>query len=96
MPDAVLEQLPFADQQDFEDAQRGLIASPQSLVVLGAEGDLLWNQDQYDFIEGDAPASVNPSLWRQAQLNNMIEQRHRMRGVKRMVLSIGNKIGLSN
>ena len=68
---AVLEQLPFADRQDFEDAQRGLIASPQSLVVLGAEGDLLWNQDQYDFIEGDAPASVNPSLWRQAQLNNI-------------------------
>ena len=68
---AVLEQLPFADQQDFEDAQRGLIASPQSLVVLGAQGELLWNQDQYDFIEGDAPASVNPSLWRQAQLNNV-------------------------
>ena len=68
---AVLAELPFADRQDFEDAQRGLIASPQSLVVLGAEGDLLWNQDQYDFIEGDAPASVNPSLWRQAQLNNI-------------------------
>lgn len=32
----------------------------------------------------------------QAQLNSLIEQRNRMRGVKRVVLAIGNKIGLSN
>ncbi len=32
----------------------------------------------------------------QAQLNSLIDQRRRMRGVKRMVLNIGNTIGLSN
>ena len=32
----------------------------------------------------------------QAQLNSLIDQRRRMRGAKRMVLNIGNTIGLSN
>ena len=31
----------------------------------------------------------------QAQLSSLIDQRRRMRGVKRMVLNIGNVIGLS-
>lgn len=32
----------------------------------------------------------------QAQLNSLIIQRQRMRGVKRMVLNIGNTLGISN
>lgn len=32
----------------------------------------------------------------QAQLNALIDQRRRMRGVKRIVLNIGNSLGLSN
>jgi hypothetical protein len=32
----------------------------------------------------------------QAQLNNLIDQRQRMRGVKRMVLNIGSTRGMSN
>lgn len=32
----------------------------------------------------------------QAQLNSLIDQRRRMRGVKRVVLNIGNALGLSN
>ena len=35
------------------------------------EGKLIWNMPAYDFVEGDAPVSVNPSLWRQARLNNI-------------------------
>jgi Golgi SNAP receptor complex protein 2 len=31
----------------------------------------------------------------QAQLNSLIDQRRRMRGVKKMVLNIGNTLGLS-
>lgn len=66
---AVREKLPLADRQDFEDAKRGLIASDPELRITTAEGKLLWNMPAYDFIEGDAPVSVNPSLWRQARLN---------------------------
>ncbi len=62
--------LPIADQADFENARRGLIATADSLQVSReATGETIWNQDQYGFEQGDAPASVNPSLWRQAKLN---------------------------
>ncbi len=36
-----------------------------------AKGTIVWNQPGYEFIQGEAPSSVNPSLWRQAKLNNI-------------------------
>ncbi|MFT5575346.1 MAG: alkyl sulfatase BDS1-like metallo-beta-lactamase superfamily hydrolase [Bermanella sp.] len=63
--------LPFANREDFEEARRGLIAKPDSLKIPGPNGVVAWEPATYNFIEGDAPASVNPSLWRQAQLNNI-------------------------
>ena len=33
-----------------------------------ADGHVVWDNDSYAFLAGDAPASVNPSLWRQSQL----------------------------
>ena len=56
---AVLSQLPFSDRQDFEDAHRGFIATTPNSA----------NPDPYKFLQQDAPPTVNPSLWRQAQLN---------------------------
>ncbi len=67
----VLKQLPFSDKQDFIDAERGLIARESSLRIEDSQGNMVWDQGAYEFIQGEAPASVNPSLWRQAQLNNM-------------------------
>ncbi len=66
---AVLGQLPFANREDFELASRGLIAKLPSTVIRAADGRVVWDMDQYGFLDGDAPATVNPSLWRQAQLN---------------------------
>jgi hypothetical protein len=63
---AVAKALPLADPQDFEDAQRGLVASDPNLVVKDAAGGAIWDAGQYAFVTGDAPSSVNPSLWRQA------------------------------
>lgn len=60
-----------AGQAEFADAQRGQLAVPEHLEVHNAAGELLWSQPRYAFIEGDAPASVNPSLWRRAMLNNI-------------------------
>jgi alkyl sulfatase BDS1-like metallo-beta-lactamase superfamily hydrolase len=68
---AVLEALDFSDRQDFEDAARGLIAADPDLRVLAGDGSLVWNPSANAFIDGEAPSSVNPSLWRQARLNNM-------------------------
>ena len=64
--------LPFDDQSDFERARRGLLLEAPA-QVLGQYGHNVWNRDDYAFeVEGaPAPASVNPSLWRQAQLNNI-------------------------
>ena len=68
---AVLEELDFGDERDFEDATRGLIASEPALRVVSATGSVVWDLPANAFIEGEAPASVNPSLWRQARLNNI-------------------------
>lgn len=59
------------DQRDFEDANRGLIATPDALLVSLADGTPIWDMSSYDFIQGTAPDTVNPSLWRQATLNNV-------------------------
>ncbi|HET9063099.1 MAG TPA: alkyl sulfatase dimerization domain-containing protein, partial [Candidatus Binatia bacterium] len=63
--------LPLDDPQDYEDARRGLIASDPAIELEGAGGARVWSTKDYAFVEGDAPASVNPSLWRQAKLNGI-------------------------
>jgi alkyl sulfatase BDS1-like metallo-beta-lactamase superfamily hydrolase len=40
-------------------------------VVHDAAGKVVWDNDSYDFVTGEAPASVNPSLWRQSVLVSM-------------------------
>jgi alkyl sulfatase BDS1-like metallo-beta-lactamase superfamily hydrolase len=55
---------------DFEEARRGLIESEPSLEIRAANGRR-WSPRQFDFVQGEAPASVNPSLWRQARLNGI-------------------------
>lgn len=64
-------ELVLNDQQDFDDAQRGLIAKNPDLRIKNAQGEFVWDQPAYEFMQGDAPASVNPSLWRQGKLNNI-------------------------
>jgi len=63
--------LPSDDLQDFKEARRGLIASDPDLKVTSQGGFPIWDMNSYQFIDGDAPPSVNPSLWRQAKLNNI-------------------------
>ncbi|WP_031046345.1 alkyl/aryl-sulfatase [Streptomyces sp. NRRL F-5650] len=62
------ERLPFADRQDFEDAARGLITRREPNAVTDEDGRVVWDNDTYAFLAGDAPDTVNPSLWRQCQL----------------------------
>lgn len=62
--------LPFADRRDFEDAMRGFIATVPDALVPGTGARPVWSMKPYDFLKADVPAdTVNPSLWRQAQLN---------------------------
>jgi alkyl sulfatase BDS1-like metallo-beta-lactamase superfamily hydrolase len=62
------EALPFSDRADFVDADRGFIAALEPGVVRASDGRVVWDNDSYAFLSGDAPASVNPSLWRQSSL----------------------------
>ncbi|QFS87164.1 MULTISPECIES: alkyl/aryl-sulfatase [unclassified Marinobacter] len=67
---SVLNQLPFSDTQSFEDARRGFIAALPQGKVVDNEGHVAWDMEPYTFLQQDtAPDSVNPSLWRMAQLN---------------------------
>ncbi len=60
--------LPFHDQADFENARRGLIAEGNGQIK-AADGHVAWDIDKWAFLEGDAPDTANPSLWRQGKLN---------------------------
>ena len=67
---ALLAELPFADQQDFEDAQRGFIATLPEVVITAEDGRVVWTLKGYEFLQQKDPLpTVNPSLWRMAQLN---------------------------
>ena len=69
--EAVLGELPFDYTRDFEDAARGFVAPLNNNGVATTEdGVPVYNGAALDFVEEGAPAppSVNPSLWRNAQL----------------------------
>ena len=71
--DKLLTKLPFSDQTDFDNAHKGFIAPLPSELIKGSAGNTIWNPTQYAFIkEGmKSPDTVNPSLWRNAQLINI-------------------------
>ena len=57
--------------EDRARATRGRIAPPSVARVEGAFGHAVWDFDSYAFLDGECPPTVNPSLWRQARLNNV-------------------------
>ncbi|WP_322857352.1 alkyl/aryl-sulfatase [Mycobacterium shigaense] len=61
--------LPFHDTTDFDNADRGFIAALSPCVIKAADGRVVWDNDSYSFLDGQAPTSVHPSLWRQSILN---------------------------
>ena len=61
--------LPLDDREDFEDARRGFVAALSPALVGGTGGRVVWDMESYAFLEDECPDTVNPSLWRQSQLN---------------------------
>jgi alkyl sulfatase BDS1-like metallo-beta-lactamase superfamily hydrolase len=68
---AVAERLDLDAQKVTAAASRGFIAREENLVIKSGDGRVIWNPAEYAFIDGAAPPSVNPSLWRQEKLNNI-------------------------
>ncbi|WP_375779698.1 alkyl/aryl-sulfatase [Bradyrhizobium sp. ma5] len=68
--EATLKALPFADTRDFDDAARGFLGTIENARVTSAQGRVVWSLEPYGFLsEEKAPATVDPSLWRQSRLN---------------------------
>jgi linear primary-alkylsulfatase len=69
--EGILGELNFADESDFDNARRGLIAEGSGQIT-GPDGRVVWDMDLWGFLDGDAPATANPSLWRQGKLASIV------------------------
>lgn len=69
---SVREALPLDDRTHFDNARRGFIASldPVTIAHDAAERPA-YDLAPLSFLEGEAPDTVNPSLWRMSQLNTL-------------------------
>jgi alkyl sulfatase BDS1-like metallo-beta-lactamase superfamily hydrolase len=68
---AVRARLPVDDRADFERVRRGFLGTlPNARVETPGRG-VAWDLSPFAFLNegGEAPATVNPSLWRHGQLN---------------------------
>ncbi|MCE4546039.1 MULTISPECIES: alkyl/aryl-sulfatase [unclassified Caballeronia] len=66
----LLKTLPMSDRQDYEDAKRGFIATLPDINIKTPDGKVVWTLNGYQFLQAqDAPPTVNPSLYRNSQLN---------------------------
>ncbi|MGW4929293.1 alkyl/aryl-sulfatase [Agromyces sp. NPDC004153] len=85
--------LPFDDDADFAAADRGFIGTLDDPVIRDDRGAVVWDASSYDFVDGDAPDSVNPSLWRQSKLvakhglYEVVPGIHQVRGLDLSVMS---------
>ena len=59
------------DGSDFERANRGFVAQHETGRISMADGRVSWDVSRYDFVRQatETPDTVNPSLWRHAQLD---------------------------
>ena len=69
---AVYSMLDFADTSEYDNAVRGLIDAPEVLELTDAEGNVIWSQAAYSFLDDyeQAPDTVNPSLWENTRNNH--------------------------
>ncbi|WP_088042605.1 alkyl/aryl-sulfatase [Bacillus sp. EAC] len=65
---AIYENLNFDDKEDFFDANRGFIAPLEAKIIKDDSGEVVWDIEQLNYLNDTAPDTVNPSLWRNAQL----------------------------
>lgn len=67
---AVAKAMAMDDRTDTDEATRGFIAALPDPLVEDANGRTVWDENRFSFMQGDAPATVNPNLWRHEKLGN--------------------------
>jgi alkyl sulfatase BDS1-like metallo-beta-lactamase superfamily hydrolase len=60
--------LPAEDGRDAAFAEQGFIATRADPIIKNAAGKSIWNLEAYAWIDGEAPPTVHPSLWRHMKL----------------------------
>ncbi|MGU3645560.1 alkyl/aryl-sulfatase [Microbacterium sp. C23T] len=91
---AALAALPFDDVDDFAAADRGFIGTLDDPKIRNDKGEVVWDASSFDFVEGDAPDSVHPSLWRQSKLvakhglYEVVPGVYQLRGLDLSVMSV--------
>ncbi len=59
----------LGDREDEDFANRGFVSAYDQQQSRTADNSrLVWDFTAYDFLHGEAPDTVNPSLWRHARL----------------------------
>jgi len=71
--ESVQRSLPVDDGEDFALANKGFIGTIEHARINNDKGNAVWNMQKFEFCAQDSecPDTVNPSLWRQAQLNSI-------------------------
>ena len=63
------EKLDFSDRREFANAERGWLDNAEGRIIDGDDNRSAWDLQSYGDLNRDAPDTVNPSLWRNTQLN---------------------------
>ena len=64
-------ELPFSDQRDIEEQQKGFIAPMKELKIMADAGHVAWDMERFQFLDEDRDFdTIHPSLLRQSRLNN--------------------------
>lgn len=66
------ENLNFSDTKEYEFATKGLIDAPEAMEITDSTGKVLFSQSALTYLADGAeiPDTINPSLWRNGNLNN--------------------------
>ena len=63
------EKLDFSDRREFANVERGWLDNAEGRIIDGDDNRSVWDLQSYGDLNRDAPDTVNPSLWRNTQLN---------------------------
>lgn len=93
----LLDELDFDDRRHVEDADRGFLGTRADPRITDADGTVVCDLSTFDFLDTEAPDTVNPSLWRVSRLSakhglyEVVEGIYQVRGfdVSNMTVVVG-------
>lgn len=58
----------FEDTTDFKNVERGFIDTLKPCIIKSNDGRVVWNAEDFAFLQKPRPSEVDAKLWRQSQL----------------------------